>query len=78
MIVWRMDRVLFILADQPVRLIDAVVGAAALGFALLLVMIGVVWRGARARAVEAAAAAERQREMDDKMAELNRASAELE
>ena len=77
MIVWRMDRVLFILADQPVRLIDAVVGAAALGFALLLVMIGVVWRGARARAVEAAAAAERQREMDDKMAELNRASAEL-
>lgn len=72
-----MDRVLFVFADQKVRLIDALVGGGALAVVLLAATILVVWRSARARAGEAAAAAERQREMDDKMAELNRASAEL-
>lgn len=72
-----MDRVLFVFADQKVRLIDALTGGGALVVVLLAATVLVVWRSARARAGEAAAAAERQREMDDKMAEMNRASAEL-
>ena len=72
-----MDRVLLVLADAEVRLIDALVGGGALAVGLLIATVVVVWRGGRARAAEGAVAAERQREIDDKMAELNRASAEM-
>jgi len=72
-----MDRILFVLAGNPVRLLDVLLvgGAAAL---LLLVIVSIILiRTSKARVADAAVAAERQREMDDKMAELNRASAEL-
>jgi len=72
-----MDRILFVLAGSPVRLLDVLLvgGAAAL---LLLVIVSIILiRTSKARVADAAVAAERQREMDDKMAELNRASAEL-
>jgi len=72
-----MDRILFILAGNPVRLLDVLLvgGAAAL---LLLVIVSIILiRTSKARVADAAVATERQREMDDKMAELNRASAEL-
>ncbi len=72
-----MDRILFVLAGTPVRVLDTLLvgGAAAL---LLLVIVSIILiRTSKARVADAAVAAERQREMDDKMAELNRASAEL-
>ncbi|MFO1167388.1 MAG: DNA recombination protein RmuC [Rhodoblastus sp.] len=72
-----MDRILFVLAGNPVRLLDVLLvgGAAAL---LMLVVVSIILiRTSKARVADAAVAAERQREMDDKMAELNRASAEL-
>lgn len=72
-----MDRILFILAGNPVRLLDVLLvgGAAAL---LMLVIVSIILiRTSKARVADAAVATERQREMDDKMAELNRASAEL-
>ncbi|MDE2577371.1 MAG: DNA recombination protein RmuC [Hyphomicrobiales bacterium] len=72
-----MDRQLFLFAGAPVRAIDAAALAFLLGLVLLVALFVVLWRGGKARAAEAAAAAERQRELDDKMAELNRASAEL-
>jgi DNA recombination protein RmuC len=44
---------------------------------LLLVLVWLNARGGRARALEAAAAAERAREMDDKIAALNQLQAEM-
>ena len=44
---------------------------------LLLLALLSSWRGARRREMEAAVAAERAREMDDKVAEMNRQQAEL-
>ena len=76
-----MDRILFLAADHPVRLLDAALAAGLAGLGLIVATMALVWRAARARAANAAAvaaaAAERDREMDDKMAALNRASAEL-
>ncbi len=72
-----MDRILFLLADTPVRALDlALVGG---GAALVLLVVATVAliRSSRAHVENAASSAERQREIDDKMAELNRASAEL-
>ena len=53
------------------------VAAAVLALCLLLAICVAVLRGGRARAGDAAALAERQREMDDKMAELARLNSEL-
>ncbi len=55
---------------------------AALGFGistlgLLLLLALSAWRGSRRRALEALIAAERARETDDKVAEMNRLQAEL-
>ena len=72
-----MDRILFILAGNPVRLLDVMLVGGAAALLLLIVVSITLLRTSRARGSEAGAAAERQREMDDKMAELNRASAEL-
>jgi DNA recombination protein RmuC len=72
-----MDRILFVAANTPVRLQDALVAGCATALVLLVVVSIILIRTSRAHVAEAAAAAERQREMDDKMAELNRASAEL-
>lgn len=64
-------------AGAPVSALELVVGAAGVGLALLALIAVGLWRNARARALEAAAAAERQHELDDKMAELARMNAEL-
>jgi DNA recombination protein RmuC len=56
---------------------DALAAGGVLALALLLAILLATARLTRARALEAAAAAERQRELDDKMAELARMNAEL-
>jgi DNA recombination protein RmuC len=61
-------------AGPPVQL---AVAAAGLALCLLLAICVAVLGGGRARAGDAAALAERQREMDDKMAELARLNSEL-
>ncbi|HMN72891.1 MAG TPA: DNA recombination protein RmuC [Rhodoblastus sp.] len=72
-----MDRILFLLAGNPVRLLDVLLVGAAATLLLLAIVSIILIRTSKARVADAAIAAERQREMDDKMAELNRASAEL-
>ncbi|MFT4097678.1 MAG: DNA recombination protein RmuC [Rhodoblastus sp.] len=72
-----MDRILFALAGSPVRLLDVLLVGGAAALLLLIVVSIILIRTSKARGADAAVAAERQREMDDKMAELNRASAEL-
>ena len=72
-----MDRILFVLAGAPVRLLDVLLVGGATALLLLTVVSIILIRASRMRLSDAAVAAERQREMDDKMAELNRASAEL-
>jgi len=72
-----MDRILFVLAGNPVRLLDVLLVGGATALLLLVVVSIILIRTSRTRVSDAAVAAERQREMDDKMAELNRASAEL-
>ena len=72
-----MDRILFLVSGTPVRLLDALLVGAGAGLVLLAVVAIALIRSSRTHAAVTATAAERQREIDDKMAELNRASAEL-
>ena len=72
-----MDQILVVVADWPVTLREALVAGAVLAALALLLMALAGLAGARRRAGEAAAAAERQRELDDKMAEVARLQAEL-
>ncbi|MFO1147180.1 MAG: DNA recombination protein RmuC [Alsobacter sp.] len=72
-----MDRVLFVMAGRPVTWAESVLGSlAALAVVLLLALL-LALRASRARTREAAAAEERQRELDDKMAEIVRIQAEM-
>jgi DNA recombination protein RmuC len=72
-----MTEIAFILLDRPVTWAQAALsfGGATLGLLLLLALSA--WRGSRRRALEALIAAERARETDDKVAEMNRLQAEL-
>ncbi len=72
-----MKEIAFILLDRPVTWAEATIGFAALSLVLLLLMALTSWRGGRGRALEAAIAAERAREMDDKVAEMNRLQSEM-
>jgi DNA recombination protein RmuC len=72
-----MKEIAFILLDRPVTWAEAAFGFAALSLALLVLATFSSWRGSRERAIEAAMAAERTREMDDKVAEMNRLQAEM-
>lgn len=72
-----MNAIAFTLLDQPVTWAQALFGFGAATILLLALTAMAAWRGGRNRAVEAAMAAERAREMDDKVAEMNRAQAEL-
>lgn len=72
-----MERILFVFADTPVRVLDVLLVGGATILCLLTAVSIILIRTSRARGADAALATERQREMDDKMAELNRASAEL-
>lgn len=72
-----MKEIAFILLDRPVSWAEAAFGFAGLSIALLVLVALSSWRGSRERAIEAAMAAERTREMDDKVAEMNRLQAEM-
>lgn len=72
-----MNQIAFVLLERPVSWAEAAFGFAGLTLLLLLLALLSSWRGARRREMEAAVAAERAREMDDKVAEMNRQQAEL-
>jgi DNA recombination protein RmuC len=72
-----MKEIAFILLERPVTWAEAAIGFAAASLLLLILAVMSSWRGGRGRAIEAAMAAERAREMDDKIAEMNRLQAEL-
>jgi DNA recombination protein RmuC len=72
-----MNEIAFILLDRPIPWSEAALGFAGVSLLLLVLVVAGSWRAARRREIEAAMAAERAREMDDKVAEMNRAQAEL-
>lgn len=72
-----MDRVVLVIAERPVSLLEVCLAAAVLGLLLLVLIVISNMRYARASALNAALNAERQNELDDKMAEISVASAEL-
>ena len=72
-----MNEIAFTLLERPVSWAEAAFGFASLSLVLLLMAMIAGWRGGKSRAIEAAMAAERAREMDDKVAEMNRQQAEL-
>ncbi len=72
-----MDTVILIVGDTAITWSQAVLGLVAAALvAILLSGIG-QWRASRRRAMEAVAAAERQRELDDKLAALSQVQAEM-
>jgi DNA recombination protein RmuC len=72
-----MDHILFILGGVPVTALHLFLAAAGLAVLLLAILAITFLRTGRERIYEAAAAAERQHEMDEKMADIARQSAEL-
>lgn len=72
-----MNQTAFVLLERPVSWAEAAFGFAGLTLLLLVLALLSSWRAARRREIEAAMAAERAREMDDKVAEMNRQQAEL-
>jgi DNA recombination protein RmuC len=66
-----------ILGQTPVTLRDLLIAAAVLALVLLMALVWMMRKANTARAVEAAASAERQRELDDKVAAFNILQAEL-
>lgn len=72
-----MNQIAFILLERPVSWAEAAFGFAGLTLILLTLALLSSWRASRRREMEAAMAAERAREMDDKVAEMNRQQAEL-
>lgn len=71
-----MDQVLVVLGSHPVTLAQALAGAAALGFLLLMAVLRAVSHSARQNAVEADEQARRADEMEERLAELARTQAE--
>ena len=72
-----MNDVVLVIGARPITWGEATLGLAALAVVLLLVVTALLVRSRRERALEAAIAAERAREMDDKVAELSRSQAEI-
>jgi DNA recombination protein RmuC len=72
-----MNQIAFVLLERPVSWAEAAFCFAGLTLVLLMLALLSSWRGSRRREMEAAIAAERSREMDDKVAEMNRQQAEL-
>src|SRR5688500_17188888 len=72
-----MKDIALILGTRPVSWGEVALLLAGLGLALLITMTVLLLKSRRERAVEAAAAAERAYEMDDKVAELTRIQAEM-
>jgi len=72
-----MNQIAFVLLERPVSWAEAAFGFAGLTLVLLVLALFSSWRGQRRREMEATIAAERAREMDDKVGEMNRQQAEL-
>jgi len=72
-----MNEMAILIGERPVTWGEVTLGFAALVLVLLLTVTALLVRTRRERALEAAASAERGREMDDKVAELTRIQAEM-
>jgi len=72
-----MNDVVLVLGKTSLTLGQVVLGLAGLSVALLVIVTALLLRTRRERALEAAMAAERAREMDDKVAELTRIQSEM-
>lgn len=72
-----MSQIVLVLGTQAVTLADLLIGAGGTAMLLLLALVWQNARAARARALEGAMAAERQRELDDKVEAMNRLQAEM-
>ena len=72
-----MQDALIIVAGRTITVQEGLVAGFLLALALLAILVWLNARGATARAIEAAASAERAREMDDKIAALNQLQAEM-
>ena len=72
-----MDAIAFTLLGHSITWAQAAIGCAGTALLLLAATARAVWRIGQNRGLEAAVAAERAREMDDKVSEMNRAQAEL-
>ncbi|MCA1953066.1 MAG: DNA recombination protein RmuC [Hyphomicrobiales bacterium] len=72
-----MDQILLVIGGTPISALHAFVAAGALALVLLVALLWQNAGAARRRALEAAAAAERQRELDDKVAAMNQIQAEM-
>lgn len=72
-----MSQIILVLGTYAVTLGDALMAAGALATLLLMLLVWQNVRATGARALEAAAAAERQRELDDKVEAMNRLQAEM-
>ncbi|GAU81348.1 DNA recombination protein RmuC [Bosea sp. BIWAKO-01] len=72
-----MNGIAFTLLERPVTWSEAALAFAGSSLFLLVLVALSLWRSSRGRAIEAVVAAERAREMDDKVAEMNRMQAEL-
>lgn len=71
-----MDQVLFVVGTHPVTLAQALAGAAALGFLMLVLVLRAVSRNARQSALEADEQARRADELETRLVELARTQAE--
>ncbi|WP_439498061.1 DNA recombination protein RmuC [Bosea sp. (in: a-proteobacteria)] len=72
-----MNEIAFILLERPVTWSEAALAFAGSSLLLLALVAISLWRGSRRREIDAAMSAERAREMDDKVAEMNRLQSEL-
>ena len=72
-----MDTVILTVGDTAITWSQAVLGLVAAAFAAILLTAFGQWRASRRRAMEAVAAAERQRELDDKLAALSQVQSEM-
>jgi DNA recombination protein RmuC len=72
-----MNDVIAVILDRPITWAELMLGLAGLTVILLAVVTWSVLRNAQRLRVESAASAERDREFDDKVAEMNRLQAEL-
>ena len=72
-----MSEIVLVLGQHRVSLAEALIAAGAVMLVLLAALIWQNAKAARARALEAAMATERQRELDDKVEAMNRLQAEM-
>ncbi len=72
-----MEDIVLILGQTPITLRDLLLAAAVLAMLLLVSLVWMAMKANRERVVEAAVTAERQREIDDKVAAMNLLQAEL-